>query len=86
VLENAKLELLDHLVAEIAVVDQIGAIVHCNRKWNEAAIIGLLPAKLTGWNYIKECEAAVQRGCTDWLARSPTGGAALLCCKLFLSI
>jgi len=65
VLENAKLELSDFLVAEIAVVDQTGAIVHCNRKWNETATIGLLPAKPTGWNYIKECEAAVQRGCTD---------------------
>ena len=64
-LKNVKLELSDYLVAEIAVVDQIGEIVHCNRKWNETATIGLLPAKLTGWNYIKECEAAVRRGCTD---------------------
>jgi diguanylate cyclase (GGDEF)-like protein len=65
VLENVNLAILDHLAAEIAVVDPIGAIVHCNRKWNETATIGLLSAKLTGWNYIRECEAAVQRGCTD---------------------
>ena len=64
-LVNLKLELSDYLIAEIAVVDQTGAIVHCNRKWNETAAIGLLPAKLEGWNYIKECEAAVRRGCID---------------------
>jgi diguanylate cyclase (GGDEF)-like protein len=65
VLENVKLELSDYLVAEIAVVDQTGAIVHCNRKWNETATIGLLAAKRTGWNYINECEAAIQRGCAE---------------------
>ena len=64
-IENVGLDLSDYLVAEIAVVDQTGAIVHCNRKWKETANIGLLFPKLTGWNYIEECEAAIQRGCID---------------------
>ena len=63
--QNIKLDLSDHLIAEIAVVDQSGAIVHCNRKWNETAKIGALGFKPTGWNYNEECAAAIRRGCTD---------------------
>ena len=65
VIDNLTLDLSDRLVAEIAVIDQIGAIVHSNRKWKETAKIGLLFPKLAGWNYIKECEAAIQRGNID---------------------
>ena len=57
--------LTDHLVAEIAVVDQNGAIVHCNRKWNETAKIGRLSPALSRGNYLEECKAAVRRGCPD---------------------
>jgi diguanylate cyclase (GGDEF)-like protein len=65
VIENVKHDLSDYLVAEIAVVDQSGAIVHCNRKWEETAKTGMLFPKLTGWNYIEECEAAIKRGSID---------------------
>jgi diguanylate cyclase (GGDEF)-like protein len=60
-----KPDLSDFLVAEIAVVDPTGAIVHCNRKWKETARVGLLAAKQSGWNYIAECRAAIQRSCTE---------------------
>jgi diguanylate cyclase (GGDEF)-like protein len=62
---NAWPDLSDHLVAEIAVVDQTGVIVHCNRKWDETAKLGLLLPKLGGWNYIDECAAAIERGNID---------------------
>ena len=65
VIENIKLDLSDFLAAEIAVVDPTGAIVHCNRKWKETAKIGMLAAKPSGWNYIAECQAAIQRTCTE---------------------
>src|ERR1700674_4604824 len=64
-IQNVKLDLSDFLVAEIAVVDPSGAIVHCNRKWGETARIGMLPPKQPAWNYIAECEAAVQRSCSE---------------------
>jgi diguanylate cyclase (GGDEF)-like protein len=60
---NIDLDLADYVVAEIAVVDNIGAVVHCNRKWEETAKTGGLFSKQPGWNYIAECEAAIQRGC-----------------------
>ena len=56
-----RLNLSDFLVAEIAVVDDAGAIVHCNRKWIETAKTGGLSPKQ--WNYIAECEAAIRRRC-----------------------
>jgi diguanylate cyclase (GGDEF)-like protein len=65
VIQNMNLDLSDFLVAEIAVVDPTGAIVHCNRKWEETATIGMLLPKQPGWNYFAECEAAVQRGCSE---------------------
>jgi hypothetical protein len=34
------LDLPDFIDTEIAVVDAFGAIVHCNRKWDETARIG----------------------------------------------
>ncbi len=64
-IQNLHLDLSDFVDAEIAVVDPIGAIVHCNRKWNETARIGrLLPNPPSG-NYIAECEAAIERGCSE---------------------
>jgi diguanylate cyclase (GGDEF)-like protein len=65
VIQNENLDLSDFLDAEIAVVDPAGAIAHCNRKWQETARIGMLAAKRAGWNYIAECEAAIERGCGD---------------------
>jgi diguanylate cyclase (GGDEF)-like protein len=56
-----KLNLSDFLVAEIAVVDSTGAIVHCNQKWMETAKTGSLSP--TQWNYVAECEAAIRRSC-----------------------
>ena len=58
-IETIKFDLSDYLIAEIAVVDQSGAIVHCNRKWEETAKTGMLFLKPAGWNYIEECEAAI---------------------------
>ena len=65
---NALLDLSDHLFAEIAVVDPAGAIVHCNRKWEETAKTGMLSSRLPGWNYIAECEAAGRRNCREAIA------------------
>jgi diguanylate cyclase (GGDEF)-like protein len=58
-----KLDFADYVIAEIAVVDRAGVIVHCNRKWEETAKIGGLLPEQSGWNYIAECEAAIERGC-----------------------
>jgi diguanylate cyclase (GGDEF)-like protein len=60
-----KLDLSDFLAAEIAVVDPAGTIAHCNKKWKETARIGMLAPKQPDWNYIAECQAAIQRSCTD---------------------
>jgi hypothetical protein len=61
--QNIELDLADYVVAEIAIVDGAGAVVHCNRKWEETAKTGGLLLRQPGWNYIAECEAAIQRGC-----------------------
>jgi diguanylate cyclase (GGDEF)-like protein len=61
--QNLELDFADYVVAEIAVVDVTGAVAHCNRKWEETAKIGGLLPKQPCWNYIAECEAAIQRGC-----------------------
>jgi diguanylate cyclase (GGDEF)-like protein len=58
-------DLSDFLPAEIAVVDSMGAIVRCNRKWEETAQSGLLLHRRTDWNYVAECEAAIERGCGE---------------------
>jgi diguanylate cyclase (GGDEF)-like protein len=58
-----QLDLSEYVIAEIAVVDQSGAIVHTNRRWKETAKVGRLLPKKPGWNYIAECEAAIERGC-----------------------
>jgi diguanylate cyclase (GGDEF)-like protein len=63
--QKVKPDLSDSLLAEIAVVDPTGAIAHVNRKWEETARIGMLSPKPTGWNYIAECEAAIQRNCNE---------------------
>ena len=67
-IDNVKLDLSDFLVAEVAVVDPTGGITHCNRKWEETARIGTLSPKQLGWNYIAECEAAIQRSCHEAVA------------------
>ena len=61
---NLTSDLTDFLVAEIAVVNSAGAIVHCNQKWETTARVGLLSPQAS-WNYIAECEAAIRRGCDD---------------------
>src|ERR1700724_587764 len=65
VIQNVKLDISDFLHEEIAVVDPTGAIVHCNRKWEQTARIGKLSPRRPGWNYIAECEAAIQRRCGE---------------------
>jgi diguanylate cyclase (GGDEF)-like protein len=65
VIQNTALGFSDFLVAEIAVVGPTGAITRCNRKWEETARIGMLSPKQPGWNYIAECEAAIQRSCVE---------------------
>jgi len=65
VILNMEFDLSDFLVAEIAVVDRAGAVVHCNRKWEDTARIGQLSAKQQHWNYIAECEAAIRRSCSE---------------------
>lgn len=62
------LNLSDWLTAEIAVVDISGTIIHANRKWQTTARVGGLAARIEGWNYIEECEAAIQRGCNEAVA------------------
>ena len=62
--QNLNLDLVDYLVAEIAIVDCAGTITRCNRKWRDTAAAGLLSPK-QDWNYFAECEAAMQRGCTE---------------------
>ncbi|MFH1342183.1 MAG: GGDEF domain-containing protein [Pseudomonadota bacterium] len=61
--QNIEIDYADYVVAEIAVVDRAGTVMHGNRKWNETAKAGGLLRKQPGWNYIAECEAAIQRGC-----------------------
>lgn len=58
-------DLSDYLLAEIAVVDQTGAIARTNRKWKQTAKIGKFAQKQPNWNYITECEAAIRRNCSD---------------------
>jgi diguanylate cyclase (GGDEF)-like protein len=65
VIEKLNVELSDSIAAEIAVVDGAGTIVHSNRRWHETAKIGGLSARPAGWNYIAECEAAAERGCSE---------------------
>jgi diguanylate cyclase (GGDEF)-like protein len=65
VIQNVGFDISDFLFAEIAVVDPTGAITSCNRKWAETASIGMLLSKQPGWNYIAECEAAIQRSCVE---------------------
>ncbi|MGB6541468.1 MAG: diguanylate cyclase [Xanthobacteraceae bacterium] len=76
-----KLDLSDFLLAEIAVVDPSGVIAYCNRKWEETARIGVLSPRESGWNYIAECEAAIQRRCSE-AAEIRDGLLAVLRCDL----
>jgi diguanylate cyclase (GGDEF)-like protein len=71
------LDLSDFLLAEIAVVDPTGGIAHCNRKWDETARTGMLSPKQPAWNYIAECEAAIERSCSE-AANILTGLRAVL--------
>jgi diguanylate cyclase (GGDEF)-like protein len=61
--QKLNLGLADYVLAEIAVVDRTGAVIHSNRKWDETAKTGGLLSKQPCWNYIAECEAAMKRGC-----------------------
>jgi diguanylate cyclase (GGDEF)-like protein len=63
--QKMDLDLAEFLAAEIAVVSRSGAIVYCNKKWNETAEIGKLSSKRARWNYVAECEASIKRGCLD---------------------
>jgi diguanylate cyclase (GGDEF)-like protein len=58
-------DLSDYVTAEIAVVNQTGAIVQTNRRWKETAKAGGLFVKRACGNYIEECEAAIERGCNS---------------------
>jgi diguanylate cyclase (GGDEF)-like protein len=68
VVHNINLDVADFLLSEIAIVDAAGAITRWNRKWDETARIGLLSHRDTGWNYIAECKAAIERGCGEAMA------------------
>lgn len=56
-------DLIDALPAEVIVTDAAGDIVKVNRRWEETARRGDLARKQAPWNYIAECESAIQRGC-----------------------
>jgi hypothetical protein len=45
-----RIDLSDFIDAKIAVVDAIGTIVRCNRKWEKTASTGQLLSKPPGWN------------------------------------
>jgi diguanylate cyclase (GGDEF)-like protein len=55
-------EAFDLLPAQIAVLDQQGAIIFTNRAWEETAAQRLAKRR---WNYLEECDAAADRGCAD---------------------
>ncbi len=71
-----QLDLSDYVNAEIAVVDQSGAIVHTNRRWRETAKAGELFVTRSRSNYLTECEAAIERGCN--VTETLTGLRAVL--------
>ena len=62
---SLNLDVADFLLSEIAIVDPVGAITHWNRKWDETARTGLLSHRDVGWNYLVECNAAIERGCAE---------------------
>jgi diguanylate cyclase (GGDEF)-like protein len=62
------LDVADFLLSEIAIVDPVSAITRWNRKWDETARSGLLSHRDVGWNYLAECNAAIQRGCGEAVA------------------
>jgi diguanylate cyclase (GGDEF)-like protein len=62
---NISLDVADFLLSEIAIVNSAGAITRWNRKWDETARTGLLSHKDAGWNYIAECNAAIERRCGE---------------------
>jgi diguanylate cyclase (GGDEF)-like protein len=56
------LEALDLLPAQIAVLDPQGGIVFTNQVWDETAEGRLARRR---WNYLEECRAAAERGCSE---------------------
>jgi diguanylate cyclase (GGDEF)-like protein len=64
-MQRSTSDLIDWLAAEVAVVDQNGAIVRGYWKWADTARVGKLTSKPGGWNYFAECEAAAARGCVE---------------------
>lgn len=55
-------EAFDLLPAQIAVLDQQGAIIFTNQAWEKTADRRLAKRR---WNYLNECKAAADRGCAD---------------------
>ncbi len=64
-IENLNFNLVDALPVEVAIADPVGDIVKVNRKWLETARDGNLARRPTPWNYLSECEAAIDRGCRE---------------------
>jgi|GEM_PF-3295134 len=58
----AEFDAFDLLPAQIAVLDRDGGIAFTNHAWNQTAE-GRLPDRR--WNYLEECAAAADRGCTE---------------------
>lgn len=56
---------LDLLPAQIALLDETGAIIGTNRAWNDMAKRGCLDQGRKSWNYLGECQAAARRGCVE---------------------
>jgi diguanylate cyclase (GGDEF)-like protein len=55
----------DLLPAQIAVLDETGAIVSTNRAWDDVAEQGALGRGNAGWNYLDVCRAAAAEGCAE---------------------
>lgn len=55
----------DFLPASIAVLDNKGFIISTNGAWNDTAAAGGLQVSGSSPNYLRECEAASERGCAD---------------------
>lgn len=60
--QPAEFEAFDLLPAQIAVLDQQGAIIFTNNAWEQTAAGRLAEHP---WNYLQECTAAAERGCAD---------------------
>jgi hypothetical protein len=59
------IQILGALPTEIAIIDPDGRIRATNRAWNKVAAEGGLNPPTDGWNYLRECVAAADRGCAE---------------------